>query len=211
MYLKELWRYPIKTMAGERLERVALGPQGIAGDRLVHVQDARGRVVTSRSKPRLLGHKGTFDVEPLVDGRAWDSAEVAAEVVEIAGAGAKLVRTEEGKYDKLPLTVTTDGALAAFGHDYRRLRPNLIIGGVEGLAEREWPGHNLRIGKALIGIRELRMRCIMTSYDPDTQVQDSSITQEIFQRFEGRFALDCWVIEAGEIAVGDEVTLTAIS
>ena len=210
MNLKEIWRYPVKTMAGEKLQRVELGPLGIAGDRVIHVEDARGRVVTSRSHPRFLGHTGSLDAqgEVLVDGRPWQSAEVAAEVLDLAGSGAKLVRYEGlERFDVLPLLIATDGAIAAFGHDYRRLRPNLIIGGVPGMAEREWEGARLRIGKVLIGVQDLRLRCIMTSYDPDTQVKDKEITRDIYRRFDGKLALNCFVIEGGEIAVADEVEL----
>jgi uncharacterized protein YcbX len=94
MQVTEIWRYPIKTMAGEKLQRARLGPLGLEGDRVVHVEDAQGRVITSRSHPRFLGHKGTLgqNGEPLVDGRPWNSVEVAAEVVDIVGPGAKLVR-----------------------------------------------------------------------------------------------------------------------
>ena len=81
------------------------------------------------------------------------------------------------------------GAIAAFGQDRRRLRPNIVIGGVEGMAERDWPGGFLRIGTVLIGVRDLRLRCIMTSFDPDTQVQDKRVTQGIYDRFEGKLAL----------------------
>ena len=210
MKVTEIWRYPVKTMAGEKLQPARMGPLGIDGDRVVHVEDARDRVVTSRSHPRFLGHKGTLGADggPLVDGRPWDSPEVAGEVVDIAGAGAKLVRYDGAKrFDKLPLLLATDGAIAAFGHDHRRLRPNIVIGGVEGLAEREWPGGCLRIGKVLIGVQDLRLRCIMTSYDPDTLVQDKEITQSIYRRFEGKLALDCFVTQGGEISVGDEVQL----
>jgi uncharacterized protein YcbX len=208
MKIAEIWRYPVKTMAGERLERAAVGPLGIAGDRIVHVEDHRGRVITSRSHPRFLGHKGSLSPngELTVDGRPWDSPDVAAEVVGIVGPGAKLVRDERAeRFDVLPLLVATDGAIAAFGHDRRRLRPNIVVNGVEGLAEREWPGARLRIGAVLIGVESLRLRCIMTSYDPDTQVQDKEITRGIYRRFDGKLALDCFVIEGGEITLGDEV------
>lgn len=210
MKIEEIWRYPVKTMAGERLKRASLGPLGIDGDRIVHVEDARGRVVTSRSHPRFLGHKGTLggDGAPLVDGRPWDSPQVAAEVEDIAGPGARLVRYEGAeRFDVLPLLVATDGAIAAFGHDHRRLRPNIVIGGVEGLSEREWPGACLRAGKVLLGVQDLRLRCIMTSYDPDTLLQDKEITRSIYQRFDGRLALNCFVIEGGEVSIGDEVQL----
>jgi uncharacterized protein YcbX len=210
MKITELWRYPVKTMAGERLERARIGSLGIEGDRLVHVENARGRVVTSRSHPRFLGNKGSTDEHGaiLVDGRAWDSPEVAADVVAIAGPGAKLVRFEgPERFDVLPLLVATDGAIAEFGHDRRRLRPNIVIGGVEGMSEREWPSACLRIGDVVIGVQDLRLRCIMTSYDPDTQKQDKEITASIYDRFDGKLALNCFVINGGEIAVGDQVEL----
>jgi len=210
LVLKEIWTYPVKTMAGEQLHRTNVGSLGIEGDRVVHVEDAHGRVITSRSHPRLLSHRGTRGPggEPLVDGRPWEAADVGAEIVEAVGAGARLVRDDSAdRFDVLPLLVATDGAIAAFGHDRRRLRPNLVIGGVEGLAEREWPGACLRIGRVLIGIQDLRQRCVMTTYDPDTQVQDKTITRGIFRRFGGKLALNCFVIEGGEIVVGEEVRL----
>jgi uncharacterized protein len=210
MKIKEIRRYPVKTMAGENLERASVGSLGIEGDRVVHVEDAEGRVITSRSHPRFLSHKGSLGPqgEIMVDGRPWDDPEVAAEVVDIAGPGAKLVHYNGAeRFDVLPLLVATDGAITAFGHDRRRLRPNIVVGGVEGLTEREWPGACLRIGKVLIGVQDLRLRCIMTSYDPDTLVQDKEITRGIYQRFDGKLALNCFVIEGGEITLGDEVQM----
>jgi len=210
MKIAEIWRYPVKTMAGEKLERADVGSLGIEGDRVVHVENSKGQVITSRSHPRFLGHKGSLSLhgEIMVDGRPWDNPTVSAEVVDIVGPGAKLVRYEGAeRFDVLPLLVTTDGAIAAFGHDHRRLRPNIVIGGVEGLAEAEWPGACLQIGKVLIGVQDLRLRCIMTSYDPDTLVQDKEITRNIYRQFDGKLALNCFVIEGGEIAVGDEVQL----
>ena len=59
-----------------------------------------------------------------MDGRPWDGAEVAAEVMGIAGPGAALVPYDGAeRFDVLPLPVANDGAIAAFGHDGRRQRP----------------------------------------------------------------------------------------
>lgn len=197
-------------MAGEKLQRAVVGPLGIAGDRIIHVEDDRGRVITSRSHPRFLGRKGSIapNDDVLVDGRPWNDPSISAAVKEIGGANARLVRYDGAeRFDVLPLLVATDGSIAAFGYDHRRLRPNIVIGGVAGLGEREWPGACLRIGEVFIGVQDLRSRCIMTSYDPDTQVQDKGITQGIYSRFEGKLALNCFVIQGGEISVGDDVQL----
>lgn len=206
MHVSEIWRYPVKSMAGERLERAYVDYTGIDGDRLAHVENARGLLITSRTHSGLLGHHGTLDEEgePLVDGSRWDASSPQAKVVEIAGAGARLVRDEDVRcFDILPLLVATDGAISAFGYDSRRLRPNLIIGDVPGLAERDWPGQVLRIGDVQIGVRDLRGRCIMTTYDPDTLEQDRGVLQKIRREFDGKLALNCFVIWPGEIRVGD--------
>ena len=47
----------------------------------------------------------------------------------------------------------------------------------------------------------------MTSYDPDTLAQNREITRDIYERFDGKLALNCFVIEGGEISVGDAVQL----
>lgn len=113
----------------------------------------------------------------------------------IVGLGARLVRDESIKrFDVLPLLVATDGAITAFCHDGRRLRPNLVIGAVEGLAERSWPGQCLRIGDVIIWIQGLRGRCLMTTLDPDSLKQDRQALTGIVQKFGGMLALNCDVI-----------------
>jgi uncharacterized protein YcbX len=210
MWVSELWRYPVKSLAGEPLHTVPLGEDGVEGDRLVHVRDARERVVTSRSRPRLLGLHATLgpDGEPLVEDRPWTAPWVARAVEAAAGEGARLVRSGGvERFDILPLLVATDGAVAAFGHDRRRLRPNIVIGGVPGLEEREWEGRALRAGTTVIGIRDLRQRCIMTTFDPDTLEQDVEVLKEIHRRFGGRLALNAYVVRGGTLSVGDPVEL----
>jgi len=206
MHVAELWRYPVKSMAGERLEVAEVRADGITGDRLVQVVDTRGHVVTSRTRPRLLGLRGTVapDGGALVNGQPWTSPEVARVVQAAAGDGARLVRGEGlERFDVLPLLVATDGAIAALGVDGRRLRPNLVIGGVEGLAERSWPGRLLRVGDVVVAVASLRSRCVMTTFDPDDQTQDISVLHRIVREFGGRMALDCQVVRGGRIALGD--------
>jgi uncharacterized protein YcbX len=107
----------------------------------------------------------------------------------------------------LPLLIGTDGAFEHLGVDHRRLRPNIVVGGVDGLAERGWPGRRLRLGSVVASVASLRARCVMTTYDPDTQEQDLSVLRRIASEFGGRMALDCAVVSRGRIAVGDPVEL----
>jgi uncharacterized protein YcbX len=210
MYVKEIWRYPVKSMAGERLEQATLTPLGIAGDREVLVVNSQGRVVTARTHAALLGHKGTTDAAGTarIDGRLLTDPSVLADIRKIAGPGAQLIHDETAdRFDILPLLVATDGAIAAFGKDGRRLRPNVVIGGVEGLEERSWPAHKLRIGDVVIDIDSLRGRCVMTTYDPDTLKQDSAVLKDILKRFGGELALNCAVEHGGVIDLNQKVEL----
>lgn len=209
MHVAELWRFPVKSMAGEQLTRADVTLSGIAGDRAALVVREQ-RIITARTHPRLLLHRGTIgaDGTPGVDGLLWDSAKVASLVEAAAGSGARLIRYDGNeRFDVLPLLVATDGAIAALGEDSRRLRPNIVVGGVDGLSEREWEGRQLQIGSVLIQVRDLRQRCVMTTWDPDTIEQNANVLRRIAREFDGTMALNCSVLAAGEISIGDDVRL----
>jgi uncharacterized protein YcbX len=42
MRVTAIWRYPVKSMAGERLSLAEMTETGLAGDRVVQVYDRRG-------------------------------------------------------------------------------------------------------------------------------------------------------------------------
>lgn len=155
LHVAALWRYPIKSMAGERLDVATVTGDGLDGDRLVHVRGPEG-VRSARRQFGLLGLHATLGPggRPLVNGHAWDSVDAAALVRAAAGDDAWLeAYSGSERFDVLPLLVTTDGAVAAFGRDVRRLRPNIVIGGVAGLDERQWPGATLRVGGLSVAVQ----------------------------------------------------------
>jgi uncharacterized protein YcbX len=209
LHVAGLWRYPVKTLAGEPLAEAVLGPDGIRGDRTVRVRGPEG-VRTSRRQYRLLGLQATLgeDQVPRINGRPWHSEDALALVKHAAGADAWLEEWHGAdRFDILPLLVATDGAVAAFGRDVRRLRPNILIGGVEGLDERNWPGAELHIGEAIVRLDSLRGRCHMTTIDPDTLQVDPEVLRDIVRRFGNRLALNADVVRPGTIRVGDAVRL----
>ena len=192
VYLAELWRYRVKSMAGERLDEIVIGALGVPGDRERYVA-SNGRVIDARSRPKLL------ELSP-------DDAELDRKVEEAVGAPAKLVwAAGVERFDILPLLVATDGAVQTMNVDRRRFRPNLLIGGVEGLVERSWEGRFLRIGEAIVGLHSLRQRCVITTWDPDTHMQDREVLRRIQRELDGTLALNAWTVQPGRIAVGDAV------
>ena len=212
MHLAELWRYPVKSMRGELIPTADVLQTGIRGDReIVVLATKRNRIITSRTHHRLLGLQGGIAPDTgkaTVNGIAWDDPAARKLVEEAVGEPAELIEVPgTERFDVLPLLVATDGAIEAIGLDRRRFRPNILIAGVEGLAERQWEKKQIRLGEVEIYAAQLRARCVMTTYDPDTLKQDRTVLFRIVSDFDGTMALDCSVTKPGTIRVGDEVTV----
>lgn len=207
MHVAELWRYPVKSLRGEPITETDITELGIPHDREIVVlrQNVR-RVATARTKYKMLALQGSIDVAgaTTVNGHPWDSPEANALVTEACGEPVQLLQfTGPQRFDVLPLLVATDGAIAYMNVDRRRFRPNIILGGVDGLTEREWEGKDIRIGDVVIHAAQLRGRCVMTTYDPDTQQQDVQVLHRIVKELDGTFALDCSIVTPGHIKLGD--------
>ena len=210
MRVSELWRYPVKSLRGESLEEAELTPLGLAGDRLVHARRPGGRVFTARTHSGMLGLQGSLGADglPTVDGVPWDSPDALAAVRAVTEPDAELVHYDgDGpeRFDVLPISLATDGGVAAVGVDRRRFRANVYVDGVDGLTERDWVGREIWLGEAAVAVRQVRGRCVMTTFDPDTLEQDIAVLQKIYWELDGRTALDCYVLRPGRIRVGDAV------
>lgn len=211
LHISEIWRYPVKSLAGETIPLAALGADGIPGDRIIRVRGPEG-VRTARRQYRLLGLRGTLDPDgnARINGYPWNGPEALALIKSAAGSDAWLEAWDGlDRFDILPLLVATDGAVRSFGRDVRRLRPNIVIGGVEGLAERNWPGSELHVGDAILRMDSLRGRCHMTTIDPDTLAVDAAVLRDIVKRFGNKLALNAEVVRAGTIRLGDRVRLVS--
>ena len=82
-----------------------------------------------------------------------------------------------------------------------------MLGGVDGLAERGWQRRQIAVGEAVIALADLRSRCVITTFDPDTVVQDADVLRQIRAAFGGKIALNAWAGKPGAVAVGDPAAL----
>ena len=168
LYVANLWRYPVKTLAGELLSSVAIGADGVAGDRLVRVRGPEG-VRTARRHYRLLGLHGTLSADgtPLVNGYRWDSAEAAGLVKSAGGQDAWLnwpTRQSDSTCCRCwwRPTAPSRRSVATSGGCGR----TLSSAACRDLARPNGPAPTLQIGRAIVRLDSLRGRCPMTTVDP---------------------------------------------
>jgi uncharacterized protein YcbX len=93
--IAEIWRFPVKTMAGERVAEAAIGPLGMRGDRAWMLVDAatgqRPTTHAFRKRKRMLEWQAAFDGEgtatmpPPVTLTAPDGTVVRSDDPEAAG------------------------------------------------------------------------------------------------------------------------------
>ena len=207
MKVAELWRYPVKGLRGEQLERLEVASDGIPGDRSLRVLDGRG-IVTGRRKQRMIGLPATLssDGDPLVDGHPWTSAEAAAAIRAVAGASAKLSRPIGGhEYDAAPILLLSDGSLAQLGYDRRRFRANIVLEGADGPVEQAWLGSRVRISDVVLAVEKPCERCVITTIDPDTIEIDLDVLRRANDELDGIMGVYCTVIEPGAVSAGDPV------
>jgi uncharacterized protein YcbX len=207
MHVAEIWRYPVKSLKGEQITEAEITAVGIPHDRqIVVIRSLNKRALTSRTRPKLLGLQGSLDTDgtPTINGLRWNSAEALQLVQETVGEPVTLEEVPAPKaFDILPLLVATDGAVNYLNIDRRRLRPNIYLADVPELEERTWARRVLAIGDVRIHMEKLRERCVMTTFDPDTQEQDSSVLNRIIFELDGVTALDSSIAVPGKIRVGD--------
>lgn len=63
--VKDLFRYPVKSMRGERVRAVDIGPRGVVGDRVYALGEASGSIVSAKKWPTMLEFVAFYDGPPV--------------------------------------------------------------------------------------------------------------------------------------------------
>jgi uncharacterized protein YcbX len=168
-HVNELWRYPVKSMAGEQLDSSPLDWAGLPGDRRfawVQSEDRSGfpwltiREVSElvRYAPRLIDPRrpDLSRVEVTTpDGRTAPLEDLRGELAERHGSPVHLLRSKRGLFDAFPVSLLSLGTVRSLGAatgielDRRRFRPNVVVETVTGEPHEEvgWVGRTIRIGE----------------------------------------------------------------
>jgi uncharacterized protein len=236
-HVEAIFRYPVKSMRGERLEAANLGWHGLDGDRRLafrRMDDRSGFPWLTASKlPELL----LFTPERCEDGaqgglpthvRTPDGEELpvfgeelATEVGRRYGAPVQMMQLKHGIFDDASIsliasdTVSEIGRLAGRSPDVRRFRPNIVVRLLQSVPfqEDEWLGGVVSFGEGddspVIAVTMHDVRCSMVNLDPDSASAAPEVLKAVVRANQNNAGIYGMVTRIGRLAVGQTITLHA--
>jgi uncharacterized protein YcbX len=234
-HVEAIYRYPVKSMGGERLEDAELGWHGLEGDRRLafrRINDRSGFPWLTASKlaelvlfaPQRRADSAPGDLPTHV--RAPDGQEMAvfgeeldAEIGRRHGAPVQMMQMKHGVFDDASISViATDtveeiGRLAGRSLDIRRFRPNIVVRLVRPSAfqEDEWVGGVLTFGEgddaSAISVTMRDLRCSMVNLDPDTASSAPEVMKAVVRANQNTAGIYGTVIRTGRVTLGQRILL----
>ena len=234
-HVEAIFRYPVKSMGGERLEAAALGWHGVEGDRRLAFRKLEDRGgfpwLTAGKLPELLlfapqrrdqgaeGELPTHIRTPEGEELPVFGDALAKEIERRHGAPVQMMHLRQGIFDETPLSViATDtvaeiARLAGLGSDVRRFRPNVLVRLLRSGAflEDEWVGGVLAFGEGDdapgISVTMRDVRCSMVNLDPDTANPAPEMLKAVVRTHQNTAGVYGTVTRSGRLAVGQTVYL----
>jgi len=212
----EIWRYPVKSMAGERLDSCTITGLGLDGDRdWAFIESTEPRVGKffnikqhsglMRYQARLVG--GKLEVTA-PDGTRSD---VDGALNTLLGESSRVVnvRNQAGvNFDDAPVLIVNLASVEAFSLeagmpvDHRRFRANLYVDGLEPEEELRWLGRRIKAGEAELEVIERCVRCVVVNHDPETTETAPRLLELLVERHDKCMGMYCKVTRPGRVAVG---------
>lgn len=218
----EIWRYPVKSMAGERLDSCAVVETGLEGDRRWALVDGTpnraGKLLTIRQQERLMAYRaslagGSLEVVSPDGGVHPLDAGMVADLAAEASRPLTLRELEGENFDDSPVLMVNLATVASFGvragvHvDHRRFRANLYIDGLEPEEEIGWLGRRVAAGGAELEVVSRCERCVVITRDPETTLATPELLRMLTETHETCMGVYCRVTRPGRVAVGDRLQL----
>ena len=234
-HVREIVRYPVKSMAGVPTDSAFVGWHGLEGDRRFafrRLNDKSGFPwLTASRLPELLLYKPMGLDETAEDPTpthvrtpegldlALGSVELQNSVAEKFGNAVELMKLKHGIFDDASVSVINLATISAIGVeagqdlDTRRFRPNIVIAAdtAEPFQEDTWIGGRLSFGSdgegPILSLTMRDLRCVMINLDPDTARQDPRVMKAAVSLNDNNAGAYGTVVRRGRITVGQSVTL----
>jgi uncharacterized protein len=234
-HVEAIFRYPVKSMRGERLEAAKLGWHGLDGDRRLafrRMDDRSGFPwLTASRLPDLLlfaPHRLDDDAQGELpthvrtpDGEEMPvfGPDLVAEVGRRYGAPVQMMQLKNGIFDDACISVIASdtvreiGRLAGRSPDVRRFRPNVVVRLLRPVPfqEDEWLGGVLTFGEGddapAITVTMHDVRCSMVNLDPDSASSAPEVLKAVVRANQNNAGIYGAVTRIGRLAVGESIIL----
>lgn len=214
--IAELWRYPIKSIAGHRVDALELDARGVVGDRQFAVVDQDGKFGSGKDTNRFRRMDGLLDVRwegdelHFPDGTHAPRSDADAAFSRFLGHPVQV--KEEGTVSHLdaqPVHLLTTASLSWLGAELgehvevERFRPNLLLE-VEGTSpvEMGWVGRTLSFGDVRLEISHKTKRCRMIDLSQGDLPRNSRVLRTLGDLVQVQFGAYAQVQGQGEVRVG---------
>jgi uncharacterized protein YcbX len=236
-HVEAIFRYPVKSMGGERLEVAKLGWHGLDGDRRLafrRMDDRSEFPWLSASKlpdlvlfaPHHLDDSAPADLPTHVrtpDGEelAVFGEDLATEVGRRHGAPVQMMQLRHGIFDEATISVIASdtmreiGRLAGRNADMRRFRPNVVVRLLRPVPfqEDEWVGGVLSFGEGdgapAVAVTMRDLRCSMVNIDPDSASLAPEVMKAVVRANQNTAGIYGAVTRIGQLAIGQTIFLRA--
>ncbi len=232
-HVEALFRYPVKSMGGERLDVANLGWHGLDGDRRLafrRIDDRSGFPWLSASKlPDLLlfaprrpedGAEGDLPTHvrtPDGEDLAVLGHDLAAEIGRRCGSPVQMMQLKHGIFDEASIsvialdTVREIAKLAGQTPDVRRFRSNIVVRLLQSgpFQEDGWVGGVLSFGEGeegpAITVTMRDVRCSMLNLDPDSATVAPEVLKTVVRANQNHAGVYGTVTRCGRLAVGQTI------
>lgn len=228
-----LWRYPVKSMLGERCDSLMLNRRGVVGDRLFAVRDEEGKFGSGKTSRRFRRMDGLFRFRacydgdtPLItfpDGETVSGTNPAIHTLltDLLGINVELALEEHiSHFDAAPIHLVTTASLRAFGAllslagpDERRFRPNIVVEtSGEDFQEDSWEGREILLGDEVrLRITARTERCVMIGFAQDDLKAEPLALRRLAQVNDVCLGVYADVLAPGILRRGDQLRFAEAS
>lgn len=218
--VSEIWRYPVKSMAGEQLDSCPITEHGLEGDRRWALIDGSpnraGKKLTIRQHAGLMGYRarlskgGVEILSPKGETHVLDDGFVQRLESE-SSRSLTLTNMAGANFDDSHLLLVNLATVSAFSAasgthvDHRRFRANLYVDGLQPEEELSWVGRRIHAGDAELEVTSRCERCVVITRDPDTAQTSPELLRLLTEQHETCMGVYCRVVKPGHVALADFV------
>lgn len=220
----ELWRYPVKSLKGEKCSHLQIEKHGVLRDRIYAFKDKTKNNsfpwFTIRQCSEMLQFTPYLNdqgelaqiLSPSGEIHKVSDPQFISSLEKLWGGTFELVHNPKNILDDGPVSLLSSQTVSLLEQqlnqkvDFMRFRPNLLVKWNEATSlEENLVGKKIRMGEVVLKVESRDPRCVVVNVDPSTSQKNPEILKNVAKSFGGNFGVYLSVLKTGKVNVGDKV------